>query len=70
MDYETDRRVNRKEKRYQISLYSHIPHILRKWGFKQKVPRKVHVNTQHPKKRKMISKKGRPDIFGQTKSTR
>ena len=26
--------------------YTHIYHcILRKWGFKQKVPRKVHVNT-------------------------
>ncbi len=25
--------------------YIHIYHILRKWGFKQKVPRKVHVNT-------------------------
>ena len=25
--------------------YTHIYSILRKWGFKQKVPRKVHVNT-------------------------
>jgi transposase len=25
--------------------YIHIYRILRKWGFKQKVPRKVHVNT-------------------------
>jgi transposase len=25
--------------------YTHIYRILRKWGFKQKVPRKVHVNT-------------------------
>src|SRR3954468_2509025 len=24
--------------------YTHIYRILRKWGFKQKVPRKVHVN--------------------------
>ena len=45
MDHKTGGRVNHKEKRYQISLYSHIPCILRKWGFKQKVPRKVHVNT-------------------------
>ena len=37
--------ANHKEKRYQISLYSHIYPILRRWGFKQKVPRKVHVNT-------------------------
>ena len=27
--------------------YTHIYRILRKWGFKQKVPRKVHVNTPH-----------------------
>ena len=25
--------------------YIHIYRILRKWGFKQKIPRKVHVNT-------------------------
>ncbi len=25
--------------------YTHIYRVLRKWGFKQKVPRKVHVNT-------------------------
>ena len=25
--------------------YTHIYRLLRKWGFKQKVPRKVHVNT-------------------------
>ena len=25
--------------------YTHIYRILRKWGFNQKVPRKVHVNT-------------------------
>ena len=25
--------------------YTHIYRILRKWGFKEKVPRKVHVNT-------------------------
>src|SRR6185503_21107061 len=25
--------------------FTHIYRILRKWGFKQKVPRKVHVNT-------------------------
>ncbi len=25
--------------------YTHICHILRKWGFKQMVPRKMHVNT-------------------------
>ena len=25
--------------------YTHTCRILRRWGFKQKVPRKVHVNT-------------------------
>jgi putative transposase len=25
--------------------YTHIYRILRKWGFRQKVPRKVHINT-------------------------
>ena len=25
--------------------YTHIYRILRRWGFKQKVPRKIHVNT-------------------------
>ncbi len=25
--------------------YTHIYRILRKWGFKQKIPRKIHVNT-------------------------
>jgi transposase len=36
--------------------YTHIYRILRKWGFKQKVPRKVHVNTA-PKEEKMNFKK-------------
>ena len=25
--------------------YTHTCRILRKWGFRQKVPRKIHVNT-------------------------
>lgn len=36
--------------------YIHIYRILRKWGFKQKVPRKVHVNTAS-KEEKMDFKK-------------
>ena len=39
----------------------HIYRILRKWGFKQKVPRKVHVNTASQEKKKTISKKDRTD---------
>lgn len=36
-----------------------------RWGFKQKVPRKVHVNTAASvQKRKRISKKGQPDTCG------
>ncbi|HEY6534453.1 MAG TPA: helix-turn-helix domain-containing protein [Candidatus Nitrosocosmicus sp.] len=31
--------------------YTHIYCILRKWGFKQKVPRKVHVNTASPEEK-------------------
>ena len=42
----------------------HIYRILRRWGFKQKVPRKVHVNTASHKKRNTISKKGRRDTCG------
>lgn len=30
--------------------YTHIYRILRKWGFKQKVPRKVHVNMDSGKR--------------------
>jgi len=36
--------------------HTHIYRILRKWGFKQKVPRKVHVNTAS-KEEKMEFKK-------------
>ena len=41
----------------------HIYRILRKWGFKQKVPRKVHVNTAS-KEEKEAFKKDRTDICG------
>ena len=40
--------------------YTHIYRILRKWGFKQKVPRKVHVNTASKKKKKEAFKKRLP----------
>ncbi len=39
--------------------YTHIYRILRKWGLKQKVPRKVHVNTAS-KEEKDAFKKGLP----------
>jgi transposase len=37
--------------------YTHIYRILRKWGFKQKVPRKVHVNTASPEEKKVFKKR-------------
>ncbi len=36
--------------------YTHIYRILRKWGFKQKIPRKVHINTA-PQEEKEVFKK-------------
>jgi putative transposase len=37
--------------------HNHIYRIVRKWGFKQKVPRKVHVNTTASQEEKEIFKK-------------
>ena len=37
--------------------YTHIYRILRKWGFKQKVPRKVHVNTTSPEEKEAFKKR-------------
>ena len=37
--------------------YIHIYRILRKWGFKQKVPRKVHVNTASREEREAFKKR-------------
>ncbi len=37
--------------------YTHIYRILRKWGFKQKVPRKVHVNTASQEEKEMFKKR-------------
>jgi putative transposase len=37
--------------------HTHIYRILRKWGFKQKVPRKIHVNTAF-REEKEVFKKG------------
>ncbi len=37
--------------------YTHIYRILRKWGFKQKVPRKVHVNTASLEEKNNFKKK-------------
>ncbi len=37
--------------------YTHIYRILRKWGFRQKVPRKVHINTAPPEEKKAFKKR-------------
>lgn len=37
--------------------YTHIYRLLHKWGFKQKVPRKKHINTA-PREEKLAFKKG------------
>ena len=37
--------------------YIHIYRILRKWGFKQKVPRKVHVNTASNEEKEAFKKR-------------
>jgi len=37
--------------------YTHIYRILRKWGFKQKVPRKVHVNSASKEEKESFKKR-------------
>ncbi len=37
--------------------YTHIYRILRKWGFKQKIPRKVHVNTASKEEKEAFKKR-------------
>ena len=37
--------------------FNHIYRILRKWGFKQKVPRKVHVNTASQDEKEAFKKR-------------
>ena len=39
--------------------YTHIYRLLHKWGFKQKVPRRVHVNTASIKEKKGFKKEQR-----------
>jgi len=39
--------------------YTHIYRILHKWGFKQKVPRKVHVNTASREEKEDFKKEPR-----------
>jgi transposase len=39
--------------------YTHVYRLLHKWGFKQKVPRRVHVNTASIKEKKRFKKEQR-----------
>ena len=46
--------IKKSEVKYH---HTHIYHILRKWGLKQKVPRKVHVNTSPPEEKEAFKKR-------------
>ncbi len=37
--------------------YTHIYRVLRKWGFKQKVPRKIHVNIASQEEKEIFKKR-------------
>ncbi|MBV9179303.1 MAG: winged helix-turn-helix domain-containing protein [Nitrososphaeraceae archaeon] len=41
----------------QYHFHHHIYRLLHKWGFKQKVPRKVHINTASYEEEKQEFKK-------------
>ena len=43
--------------------YTHIYRILRKWGFKQKIPRKVHVNTASPEEKEVFKKRSQKYLW-------
>ena len=43
--------------------YTHIYRILRKWGFKQKIPRKVHVNTASPEEKEAFKKRSQKYLW-------
>jgi Winged helix-turn helix len=57
MDYKTGGRSNYKKEWNQISLlYPYIYRLMHKWGFKQKVPRKTHVNTASKEEKERFKK--------------
>lgn len=39
--------------------YTHVYRLLHKWGFKQKVPRKIHVNTASKQEKEQFKKEHR-----------
>src|SRR5690348_10188753 len=50
--------------------YIHIYRILRKWGFKQKVPRKVHVNTASKEEKDNFKKRSPKNLWMYSNSNR
>ena len=48
--------------------YTHIYRILRKWGFKQKVPRKVHVNAASQEEKEAFKKRPNRYLWISSKS--
>ena len=46
--------------------YIHIYRILRKWGFKQKVPRKVHINTASQEEKDEFKKRSEQILVDKT----
>ena len=43
--------------------YTHIYRILRKWGFKQKIPRKVHINTASLEEKEAFKKRSQKYLW-------
>jgi transposase len=71
MDHKTDRRSDCQKKsgggiRYH---YTHIYRLMHKWGFKQKVPRKTHVNTASKEEKERL-KKSKKDTIGYSPAAR
>ena len=50
--------------------YTHIYRILHKWGFKQKVPRKVHVNTASLEEKDAFKKRQNKYLWIYSRSSR
>ena len=50
--------------------YTHIYRILRKWGFKQKIPRKMHVNTASKEEKEAFKKRQNKYLWISSSSSR
>ena len=49
--------------------YTHIYRILRKWGFRQKIPRKIHVNTASKEEKEAFKKRPNRYLWISSKSS-